>query len=142
MVLMAGHDGCRPACKIRVDQTARDTTGGAGRALGERGEDAIHPFAFQLTDNVQADRIVRIVALRPDGTGRNNRRQREDRKSRLDHLFSPSTLSPNAGSSGVFLASGTFPVSADTASCRIACKAGRQPKRRADPPAKGIAGWS
>ncbi len=72
--------------KIRIDQTRRGSPGGGSRALGQRGEDAIHSFALQLSENVHAHRMARIVHLRVSGASRKNGRQRQDHRSRLDHL--------------------------------------------------------
>jgi len=53
--------------------------------LGERVEDAIHPFALQLAVHMHADGIAGVIHLRLHRGTNESRRKRKDRKHELDH---------------------------------------------------------
>jgi hypothetical protein len=75
--------------EIWIDQAGRWTTRGGRCALGERGEDAIHPFALQLAIDLHADRIFWIIHLSLYRGGHKSRRKRNDRKNEIDHANPP-----------------------------------------------------
>lgn len=71
--------------EIRIRQTCRRTPLRACPALGERGENAVHPFALQLAEDVQADRRIAPIGLGARGTGDQERSEQGNDDSRLVH---------------------------------------------------------
>ena len=69
--------------EIGIDQAGGGAARGARRALGHRGEDAIHSLALQLAENLQADRIARIVQLGAHRRGDESDGDQADREQTL-----------------------------------------------------------
>ena len=53
--------------------------------MGERSEDAIHPFALQLAKDMQADGVFGIIQLSLRSGGNKGRCERNDRKIKFEH---------------------------------------------------------
>jgi hypothetical protein len=71
--------------EIWIDQAHCRAARGRGLALGQRGEDAVHPFTFQLAKDVHADGIAGIIALSPCRSRANSYCKRKNHKTGFCH---------------------------------------------------------